>query len=123
VPDKSTYSKLMVIKQLCKTCEVIPSYLSSNVSNNLDNGRGAGSASESLDVKVLAEAKYRRLKWPTGALDAVSMQYLLSLMCLDNVPFISFLLACYDDCAMRPEVVKSEILVVNIKKPLKVVLR
>ena len=44
-PSKSTYSKLTVTKQLCKTAFVIPGYFSSRVEKRRLRGSGAGRVS------------------------------------------------------------------------------
>lgn len=61
----STYSKLMVTKQLPRTLCTIPLYRLSRASNNFDRGKGALRVSESLDVYELAEAKYRIVNCPS----------------------------------------------------------
>lgn len=60
----STYSRLIVTRQLSSTFAFIPPYFSSRVSNNFASERGAGKASESLDVYELADAKYKIVKCP-----------------------------------------------------------
>jgi hypothetical protein len=62
----STYSRLIVSRQLSNTLDLIPEYFSSRVSNSLATGNGAGKVSVSLDVYELADAKYKIVKWPSG---------------------------------------------------------
>jgi hypothetical protein len=64
----STYSRLTVTRHESSILDRRPGYLDSSCVNSCPSARGAGRASDSFPVKVLAPAKYRMLKCPAGGL-------------------------------------------------------